>query len=596
MSDVFNQTLKDAGKYKTDAYKKVKDFDPNATFEHFTQNPDQVKYYEGVTQSDTSALNQDAMQNMIESDTGAALLNSINQRPQFVINPNDPAIKNSELIQNEADNIIHGVTDQYIDCKAQESCHIDYQTEVCYESTINQFPTCRKNRVVTAEAQPAATQTVKMSIQVKPNYININTVSMTVDLISGQITNVQKGSLQDYTILPRIHTPPCKGLKIEYLGIEGADPKHPIQMQVDEEPSCNNHFKMQIQLIRKNLWYLNHFMNIKFSYRFTAEVSPVIKESFTQDCNYFESLKAAGVCHTLKPDVCVSGPATHIINNIPVTRDCWAYQSSFECNTGSSPNNCGALQTKKCEQTSSECQQKIGNVCLNYQQTYRCPLQTCSTISNIVCGDGKDYCLDGSCTDHSYEQSKDFGKAMVALSATDEATQSFDADSNFIFKGKSQKCRDDALEFSNCCNEGGWGQDIHLAHCTDEEKALGENRENKITVYVGTYCSNHLPPPLDNICTEHKESYCIFSSKLARIIQDEGRRKQLGINFGNAKNPDCRGVTPDELEKIDLSKIDFTEDFYDDINKKVKIPDMDALKQSIQQHIEQFEQAGQPSG
>ena len=43
-------------------------------------------------------------------------------------------------------------------------------------------------------------------------------------------------------------------------------------------------------------------------------------------------------------------------------------------------------------------------------------------------------------------------------------------------------------------------------------------------------------------CIERSESYCCFNSRLARIIQEEGR-KQTGKSWGSAKNPDCSGFT-----------------------------------------------------
>ena len=47
---------------------------------------------------------------------------------------------------------------------------------------------------------------------------------------------------------------------------------------------------------------------------------------------------------------------------------------------------------------------------------------------------------------------------------------------------------------------------------------------------------------------------------MARIIQVEGR-KQLGIAWGDKKNPDCRALTLEEIQRIDFSKIDFSELF-----------------------------------
>ena len=53
-------------------------------------------------------------------------------------------------------------------------------------------------------------------------------------------------------------------------------------------------------------------------------------------------------------------------------------------------------------------------------------------------------------------------------------------------------------------------------------------------------------------------SYCCFKNKLTRIIQEQGRA-QLGKSFGTAKNPDCSGLTVEEIQKIDFTKIEWGE-------------------------------------
>ena len=72
---------------------------------------------------------------------------------------------------------------------------------------------------------------------------------------------------------------------------------------------------------------------------------------------------------------------------------------------------------------------------------------------------------------------------------------------------------------------------------------------------------------------------CNFNSKLARIINEQGR-PQLNKGWGSASNPECKGFTPEEFQKLDFSKIDFasaieipilnTTDFSNQINNTVQ--------------------------
>ena len=91
------------------------------------------------------------------------------------------------------------------------------------------------------------------------------------------------------------------------------------------------------------------------------------------------------------------------------------------------------------------------------------------------------------------------------------------------------------------------------------------------------------------------KSFCVFGSKLAKIIQEQGREGQLHIKFGSAKEPNCQGITPEQLQSIDFSKIDF-QDFFNDLNKNVKNPDLQQIQEMIQQHVQQAQSTGQANG
>ncbi|MEW0118182.1 conjugal transfer protein TraN [Escherichia coli] len=77
------------------------------------------------------------------------------------------------------------------------------------------------------------------------------------------------------------------------------------------------------------------------------------------------------------------------------------------------------------------------------------------------------------------------------------------------------------------------------------------------------------------------------------VVQQQGRNGQLRISFGSAKHPDCRGITVDELQKIQFDRLDFT-NFYEDLMNNQKIPDSGVLTQKVKEQIaDQLKQAGQ---
>lgn len=200
--------------------------------------------------------------------------------------------------------------------------------------------------------------------------------------------------------------------------------------------------------------------------------------------------------------------------------------------------------------------------------------------------DNNQFCMDGNCTDHSYTQSGSFNDAMSALNAEADAESYENPDS--IFNGTSSSCHSDAVGYSNCCKDSGWGHDINLAHCSEEEKKLGEMKEKGLTVYVGEYCSHKT---VFGACTEHKKSYCVFQSTLSRIVQTDGRQKQLGISFGSAKHPNCRGLTAEELSQVDFADVDFS-DYYTELNSNADQPPISEDQSHIEEGVSNCTSSG----
>ncbi|MBZ9574510.1 conjugal transfer mating pair stabilization protein TraN [Modicisalibacter sp. MOD 31.J] len=90
--------------------------------------------------------------------------------------------------------------------------------------------------------------------------------------------------------------------------------------------------------------------------------------------------------------------------------------------------------------------------------------------------------------------------------------------------------------------------------CEEDELQLGVKRKLKSAHYVGSYCASEVL----GACVEEREAYCTFNSPLSRIIQEQAR-KQLGIGWGDAEDPNCRGLTVAEINKLDWDKINLDE-------------------------------------
>jgi conjugal transfer mating pair stabilization protein TraN len=139
----------------------------------------------------------------------------------------------------------------------------------------------------------------------------------------------------------------------------------------------------------------------------------------------------------------------------------------------------------------------------------------------------------------------------------------------YIFNGKDNRCRSKDTFFGltggGCCDKD--KVFAGLVSCKEDEKNLAKQRIAKKCHFVGEYCSKKLNLLVGKICIQHKQTYCCFNSKLARIMNEQGR-PQLHKGWGSPKEPNCKGFTPEEFQKLDFSKMDLSE-FTKDITQKV---------------------------
>lgn len=119
-----------------------------------------------------------------------------------------------------------------------------------------------------------------------------------------------------------------------------------------------------------------------------------------------------------------------------------------------------------------------------------------------------------------------------------------------------------------------------ILSCEQAEQVLAMKRDNRLCHSLGSYCSAKLP--IIGVCIETTQSYCCFNSRLARILNEQGRA-QLGRGWGSAQSPDCSGFTLAQLQSLDFSRMDLSE-FYAEIAPT--LPNASAISARAQQKIQ----------
>ncbi|ALB24381.1 hypothetical protein AVI53_17270 (plasmid) [Piscirickettsia salmonis] len=522
---------------------------PEESIPNYTSNPSETSYYQGV-ESYSSNLSEDAQTNLANDPAGNTVYQNFTTRPQIKVNTQSASIQGSKLIESDSYNLTHGISDQYVDCDKQAvNCTTTYDSKSCTTGHPYNL-TC--------------TSTLSIQMKEKTEYVektysgnmeNTGSNSNTYTLPEGGV--IESISFQSNAGNGYYYN---KNYTFYLNGTNIGTRSYPCSGTFQ----CMFPFNSSISITADNLGVYvsgSGVINVTFDgysggSRGTAPFTVVMKvqrtakepeEVWTTNCS---SLPAS--CKETK-QTCTEPEETRTIDGVDITKDCWQKQTDYQCGQPFS-SSCQSLVDQGCEQISSAC---TSSSCDEYNDTYNCPVKQCAT--QMVCANDV-FCIDGDCASQDPQTNENFGQDVSELAAAAGAAEDYsDGDQVSIFNGTPMDCSIDTLGFSDCCNDSGWGQNTGLAHCSDEEKKLGEAKEKYLASYIGEYCAHK--EDITGICLSHKKVYCVFDSKMSRIVQDYGR-PQLHLSYGSPEAPSCNGFSVDQIQQIDFDTIDFVDPIY----------------------------------
>ncbi len=198
-----------------------------------------------------------------------------------------------------------------------------------------------------------------------------------------------------------------------------------------------------------------------------------------------------------------------------------------------------------------------------------------------TCGSVR-WCVGADCETVRPRSNTGFVDAATRLNmATELGGDEFDRGSLRFFVGERKACHIHLFGLVNCCSNS--GALVGLADCSPEEVDLAQERNAGNTHYLGRYCSRRT---LFGVCIRRSRAWCVFGSKLGRILQQQGRA-QLGIPWS-----DCRGLTVAEIEGIDFESLDLSEFARDlmDASREpsVSLPDAGDTRDAMRTRIREF--------
>ncbi|HCM8913947.1 TPA: type-F conjugative transfer system mating-pair stabilization protein TraN, partial [Salmonella enterica subsp. enterica serovar Paratyphi B] len=530
----------------------IQNFNPQDSIPGYNANPDETKYYGGVTAGGDSGLKNDGTTQWATGETGKTITESFMNKPKDILSPDAPFIETGRDVINRADSIVGNTGQQ---CSAQEINRSEFTNYTCErDTTVEEY--CTRTASITGDW--------KETTEVKTYTLTAFSFSRYEKLIVFSVTAPEAGIIRsaslNVTTQNYLWNSSAKFMNSTFnmtwnstITLSGATGMTLSKGQVLSGISCSGNFYC-IGTLDDRIF--NELTSGRTKLTLTL-VMQVKDREWIPRVEWVESCPFNKVDGVLKGTECTEpgGTKTGIMEGKPwsLTAACWTYRDNYVTQSADNgtcqayvDNPACTLAARQCAFSSDE------GTCLHEYATYSCESKTAGKV--MICG-GDVFCLDGECDKAQSGKSNDFGEAvsqLAALAAAGKDVAALNGVDVRAFTGQAKFCRKAAAGFSNCCKDGGWGQDVGLAQCNSEEKALGKAKKDKLTVSVGEFCSKKVL----GVCLQKKRSYCQFDSKLAQIVQQQGRNGQLHISFGSSKHPDCRGITVDELQNIKFDQLD----------------------------------------
>ena len=563
----------------------LKNFNPSASIPNYTASPGEKKYYGGVTATGDGALKADGTTGWTTNEATKAVIDSFVNNPKEPISPDAPFIKASQDVQSRADTII-GKTGQ-TQCEAQNISRSEFTNYTCERDLLVEQACTRTASITghyedTSETKQIVIQSQNISFaSSEAGYTGTWTAPVTGKVVAATATYSwnKRLAFSNPNWFMRVTTP------FGLISMDNDTGSLALSSGMQLKKGAGMVFSIRTRRNNPTTDSIWKHSNMRYSFTVTLQIEIPAKK-WVPDVVWNESCPFSKSEGTLKKTECIEPGSTKtvVVDGVsyPVTQACWKYKDTYMTQAADNGTCKTYMDNPACTLASRTCAftAEDGSGCLHEYATYSCETRTSGQV--MICG-GDTFCLDGDCERAQNGKNNDFApvvSALAALAAAGKDVAAINSVNVRAFTGSAKFCKKFAAGFSNCCKDGGWGQDVGLARCSSEEKALGKAKENKLTVSIGEFCSKKVL----GVCLEKKRSYCQFDSKLAQIVQQQGRNGQLHIGFGKASSPDCRGITQTELQQIKFDKLDFS-NFFDDLQKNKKIPDNDTLTKRVREEI-----------
>ncbi len=538
-------------KAREDAINSLKGFNPKTIMGDYTESPPEALI---TVSENNNPLGQLGHARAAHNDTASTIFSQA-KKPHLKANPNALERQYAETLLSHADSVIKGA------CYEEPAhCQMDFVTKMCEDKTNYREERCESTLAVVYKT---TTQAVNRYLfyENKPGQEKLRkTIHLSVCDSETPPPLCSANNLISVS-------PQC--VHLDVFITQGA-----IPLAVLKAPNCQDP-TVTFDL----LWDESAFGGTVT----IAALESQFEERWTEaNCSFYDAKVKEGTCVLNASNLCLEPNTTRVIDGILITRPCWGKATTYQCVDGM-VSDCDKLLAEGCSQVESQCSLATDKRCDVFLQTFRCPVNQCFP-KQTICPNAL-HCAKGECDKTTDELSTDVAEGLTRLgalagAAADVSLHQINASEPAIFKGHAKHCESYPLGIHDCCRDKGWGK--WAIQCPSDLQALLKAKQAKRVRKVGHYTKHFIKHYV----------YCVFPSMLASIVQIQGRFGQLHIDFGKPKSPDCRGITPEELERIQFDALDLSL-LTDEFKNRQTLPDKQILSAKSEAKISQFYQAGQ---
>ena len=528
------------------ALQSLKEFNPSSVLEGYTPNPSESSLQ---PQEGSNALGAQGLNALKNNSTANEVYNQAGSRTKVHLNANSPEMRYAEQLLENPDSVLEGAC-----YKEAGRCNNQSVIKTCEESVQYAQASCKETLDVSIKSW---TQSFSRLVTLS-RYQSVATFDLqTCDVRDRRCTAANTALL----------APNCERLLVTVT-------QNNKSMLVTKQPTCTDS-TVTVQFSR---WG-----------RYASPLQITVTEQLseeqwkTYDCERMRTEHPESLCFLESSQSCLEPNQVKVVGGVAIKRPCWGRALNYQCGQVNS-SSCTSLMNQGCSQTASLCIQTQVNRCERFSQTFQCMEQLCLP-EKTVCP-GKIACADGKCDTSQSEVSDDMAEGLSRLGALagvagDVSANQVKSGTPAIFTGNAKECKKYPLGFRDCCTDSGWGD--WVKHCPQDLRVLQRAKQENRVVYLGSY-KNH------KLGARHY-SYCIFPTKLASIVQIQGRGGQLGIPYGTAEYPNCRGLTPEELERINFAALDLSP-IQKELMARMALPNNGSINKANQSHVERLRLQG----